>query len=150
MRQENRPARLARTVAILAAAALVLAFAGGCDRGTGSGGKSDSTAMTAIATDIQTGLAQRPDVANASVVYQDNPTANGSVSAEITVKAGTPYDPVVEDALRRIWQSNLNPLYSITIAMIDEQNSQPPSTRRVDPDKEMADLDQKFGPHPTK
>jgi hypothetical protein len=34
--------------------------------------------------------------------------------------------------------------------MIDEQKSQPPTTPRIDPDKEKADLDSKYGSDPTK
>jgi hypothetical protein len=106
--------------------------------------------MDDIATQIQTSLAQWPGVVHAKVVYQDNLDTPGNAAAAVGVKTGTDLDPIVDNALRMIWQSRLDPLRYIQIDVGYDQSSQPGASRSVDPVKERAELDQKYGPHPTK
>src|SRR6185437_14078584 len=79
--------------------------------------------MNTIAADIQTQLAARPDVTRAEVIYQNNIDSAGSTSVTVMVKPGSDLDPVVDDALRLVWTSKLNPLKTIDLGVTDSQNN---------------------------
>jgi hypothetical protein len=104
--------------------------------------------MDAIAAQIQATLAQRPDVVGAEVAYQNNLEASAESEASIKVKAGTDFEPVINDAIRLIWQSRLDPLRSIRIAVVDADDLQRGTVRHVDVVKQKAELEAKYGPRP--
>jgi hypothetical protein len=111
---------------------------------------SDTTTMDTIADEIRTTLAERRDVVTAKVTYQDNLEASGSAAVNVTLKSGTDAETVIDDAVRLVWQSRLNPLHIIRVGVVYPDNVPPGTIRYVDPDKEKADLDRKYGPHPAK
>jgi hypothetical protein len=109
---------------------------------------ADSKAMDAIARDIQDALARRPDVANAKVSYQNNIETAGAAAVNVTLKPGSDSAPVIDDAVRLVWQSRLHPLDTIRVGVVYPDNNPPGTIRYVYPDKEKADLDRRYGPHP--
>ncbi|HLL64501.1 MAG TPA: hypothetical protein VK453_02010 [Micromonosporaceae bacterium] len=62
--------------------------------------------MDIVTQDIQATLAKRPDVVEAEAGYQNNLTAPESASVDVKVKAGTAFEPIIDESLRLIWQSN--------------------------------------------
>jgi hypothetical protein len=82
------------------------------------------TNMDTIAAQIQAALAERPDVAAAEVKYADNLTSTATAHVNITVKAGAALEPVLNEAVRLVWLSKLNPLHNIAVSLIDEVNKQ--------------------------
>jgi hypothetical protein len=91
---------------------------------------------------------QKSSKSTASTRTTSPPPGTAAVSA--TIKEGTAVEPVADDALRLVWQSKLNPLKTIRIDVSYASGDQPGTTRRADAGKEKPDLDQKYGPHPTK
>jgi hypothetical protein len=138
-----------RVIAAVAVALLVLAGVAACTPAKGQPG-SDQKTMDAISTQIQTTLGQRPDVVNAEVGYQNNLDASERADVSVKVKAGTEFEPVIDDTARLIWQSKLQPLSSINIGVIDAVNLQRGETRRINllDTSEKADLERKYGPRP--
>jgi hypothetical protein len=149
MRRVNRADRPPRILAAGVAALVILAGAVGCSHDKTKAG-SDPKAMNVIAAQIQTNLAQRPGVVQAKVVYQDSLDTPGNAAIAIGVQPGTDLGPIVDNALQLIWQSPLNPLRYIQIDVGYDQSTQPGISRNVDPVKDRAELDQKYGPHPTR
>lgn len=145
-RRAPRPFRM--VAAVVLALTVVVASAGCIGPKTKPG--SDQTAMDAIAQQIQTTLAQRPDVVNADVGYQNNLDASERADVGVKVKAGADFEPVIDEAVRLIWQSKLNPLSSIRIDVIDAENAQRGKTRHVNllNSNEKAPLESKYGPRP--
>ena len=145
-RRAPRPSLVVATVTL---GLLVLLGSAAC---TASKGKpaSDQKAMDTIAQQIRTTLAQRPDVVNADVGYQNNMNASGRADVGIKVKAGTAFEPVIDEAVRLIWHSKLNPLSSIRIDVIDAENLQRGETRHINllNSDNKAQLEGKYGPRP--
>jgi hypothetical protein len=139
--------RVPRPVAAFAAAVVVLFAAAGCFHSKADA-KADEKAANAITAEIQNTLAQRPDVEKVTVGYQDTLDNAGSVHADITVKPGTQFDPVIDQAVGLIWRSKLNPLDTIRIGVIDAGDRQRGTNRSVDPQQQKSELDSKFGPRP--
>jgi hypothetical protein len=140
-----RPPRVLVAVTV----AMVVLAASGCTRPKAKA-NSDQKAMDTITQEIQTTLAQKPDVVQAKVGYQNTVDAYQRTDVSIALKPGTDLEPVIDEATRLIWQSKLNPLSSITIGVVYDQSDQRGTTRRIDAVKDKADLDGKYGPHPTK
>jgi hypothetical protein len=134
--------------AAMTVAALALALTTGCVRAT-EGSGSDQNAMDAITSDIQATLAKRPDVVTAKVGYQNTLVASEQADATITISAGADFEPVIDEAVRLIWQSKLKPLSSISVGVIDEKDLQRGTRKYFRPDKEdKAELESKYGPRP--
>jgi hypothetical protein len=110
--------------------------------------KMDAEAINAVTSRIQAELQRRPDVVKAQASYQDNVSASGEATVAVTVKAGTDFEPVIDEALRLIWQSTLNPLSSIRVSAIDADDLQRGTVRHVNADTQKGELDGKYGSHP--
>src|ERR1700738_4584778 len=107
MRRTQAP-RAVRPTTAIALVTLLLAVGVAC---THKGpAKMDAEAINAITAQIQAELQHRPDVVKAQADYQDNVAASGEATVAVTVKAGTDFEPVIDEALRLVWQSRLNPL----------------------------------------
>lgn len=105
--------------------------------------------MGAIAAEIEAKLASRPDIVQADVVYGDYITNPGAADASIQVTAGTPFPPVQDEALRLLWQSQLDPLKSIRLAIVDAADVGRNEVLHLDAAREdKAELEQKYGPRP--
>ncbi len=105
--------------------------------------------MRAIAAQIEAKLANRPDVAQVSVAYGDYITDPGAADASIQVKAGTPFAPVQDEALRLLWQSKLDPLKTIRLAIVDGVDVGRNKVLHFDATgNDRATLEQKYGSRP--
>ena len=143
----KRTARRSRIVTTFAVALLAMTSGASCSNPKQ---KSESKAMDTIAAQIQTTLAQRQELVTVKVNYQDTLDASGTAAVAASVKPGTDLEAIVDNALKLVWQSRLNPLSSIRIDIGFDNSNQRGTTRIVIVDNEKADLDQKYGPHPTK
>ncbi|MDG4787119.1 hypothetical protein O7626_14470 [Micromonospora sp. WMMD1102] len=133
------------TTAILAALA-VLTLGSGCNVNDSPQEREESNA---IAADIQETLAQRPDVVQVKVNYQNNFNASAQASVTITVTPGSDVEPVIEEATRLIWLSKLHPLSIISIAANEAEAQQRGVDRDIDPNgTDKAELERKYGPRP--
>lgn len=105
--------------------------------------------MNAITTDIQTTLAKRPDVAQVNVNYIDDITGHGFADVSIQVKADAAFEPVREEALRMVWQSMLDPLKTIRVAIVDAVDTKRNEVLYFAADgKDKTALEEKYGPRP--
>jgi hypothetical protein len=105
--------------------------------------------METITAQIQATLTQRPDVASVKVFYSDDISDPGFATANIKVKAGKPFEPVIDETVRLIWLSQLNPLSSIRIGILDVVDLQRNEVRDLDTDgTDQAALEQEYGPRP--
>jgi hypothetical protein len=138
--------RMATAVVVLALVASLVSCWGA---GKGKSEGNTHVQMDAIAAQIQSTLAARPDVAVAKVFYNNDITDPGFANASITVKSGIAFAPIVDAAVRLIWQSKLNPLKSIRIGIQDEVNDQRYDVRHLDASgTDEASLEQKYGVRP--
>jgi len=153
--------RALAVVAVLALAATAGTGCGGPDEpatppaatGAGAGPRIDPAALpsdpAAATKQIEDTLRQLPGVVKAKVDYSDNVTAPGSAAVSVTVKGGTPQQPVVDAAARLLWLSRLNPLRTISIGVVDEADKQKGTVKDLNlltPD--ASDLLHRFGPRP--
>ena len=140
-----------RAARLVAATMLAAATAAGCTQATTDPGR-DTAQMNAIAAQIQAALAQRPDVTTARVVYQNNVEAPGMVTVTVTVHDTTDTEPVIDETLRRVWQSRLNPLSSVHVGVVHADPGQRGTVRDLNLlDKDQrAELDRLYGAHPAK
>ncbi|MGI5213473.1 hypothetical protein [Plantactinospora sp. CA-290183] len=105
----------------------------------------------AIAAEIQEALAQRPDVVRVRVGYQNNISNSASASVTAFLKAGADLDPFIDEAVRLLWLSRLQPLSAINVSVSDADDIHRGTTRYVAPaDEDKADLEQRYGPRPPK
>jgi hypothetical protein len=146
----SRKTRVPRTVGAFAAAVLTVALGAGCTTNDEPEPKGTAGAMEPIAAGIQAQLAGRPDVARAKVVYQDNITAPGSTVVSVVARPGADLNAVLDDSLRLVWTSRLNPLKSINVGVADPQDTTRGVSRLVvtaNPDDRAA-MEGKYGPRP--
>lgn len=102
-----------------------------------------------ITAEIQEALAQRPDVVWVEVGYQNNISNSSSAAVNARVKAGTEFDPFIDEAVRLVWQSRLHPLSSIRVSVSDADDVHRSTTRYVAPaDEDKAELERKYGARP--
>jgi hypothetical protein len=89
-------------------------------------------------------------VVKAEVGYQNNVEAPGMVTASTTVQTAADVDAVVDNALRLIWHSRLNPLSSIHIGVMVAEAGQRGSSRDINvlDRTQKADLDRQYGARP--
>lgn len=124
---------------------LVLAGLAGC-RDTRPG-----SFMSDVALVVQTALGRRTDVVTVRVGFQDDLVAAGRADVNVTAVAGAAFSPVVDDAVRLLWQSQLDPLSSIRVDLVDDLDWHRGMVRHVDAVREMAELEGRYGhrpPHP--
>ena len=138
--------RTARAGGLVVAGLIAFATATGCVPGKAEP-KVDTDAIT---HDIQAALAQRADVVTAKVSYQNTIETSGAAAVNVTVKPGSDSAPVIDDAIRLVWQSRLNPLSVIRVGVVYPDNNPPGTVRYVYPRTEKPDLDDRYGPHPRK
>ncbi|GIG93067.1 hypothetical protein [Plantactinospora endophytica] len=144
MRQTTRPARRGVTAVVVAAALVIIAS--GCNVNDSPQEREESNA---IAAEIQETLAQRPEVEQVKVNYQNNLSASAQASVTITVTPGTDVEPVIEEATRLIWLSELHPLSIISIAANEAEAQQRGVDRDIDPNgTDKAELERRYGPRP--
>ena len=141
---------LPRAVAVVAATVLAVSISAGCTGGQKPETQVSTSNMDIIASDIQSKLAARPDVAQAKVVYQDNITAPGSALVSVVAKPGADLKTVLDDSIKLVWTSKLTPLKSINVGVADPQNPSRGITKLVVPANanEKAELESKYGPRP--
>jgi hypothetical protein len=133
-------------VGALAGVATIMLFAvaacGGLAESPEEQAKSD-----AIAAEIQEALAARPEVVRVDVGYQNNISNSASASVTATLQAGADFDPFLDEAVRLVWLSKLDPLSSIRASAIDDEDKQRHATRHLTSD-DKAELERKYGPRP--
>jgi hypothetical protein len=103
-----------------------------------------------IAAGIQDELSARDDVAGAEVRYRDDFSNPSTVTADITMADGADAQALAEEGARLIWVSDLEPLTSFAVHVVNPAD--PPSgvTRVVSfaQESERAPLEEKYGPRP--
>ena len=101
-----------------------------------------------IAAQIERDLAARDDVAGAEVRYRDDFSNPSTVTADITMEPGADADALYEEGARLIWRSELEPLTSFAINVIDPVNPPAGVSRTVSfaQDAERRPLEEKYGP----
>lgn len=138
-----RGARAGLAVLLLAAAPAVA----GC-----FADRDEQDRIDAITADIQRELAGHPDVTEVEVAYYDYVTDPDSVKAEIVLRPGADVDPVIAEAARLIWLSQVHPLSSVSVEVSDPQDPTLRQTRIwhvADPQAEdYRELERQFGPRP--
>jgi hypothetical protein len=137
-----------RTALWILAAVLALAVSAACTSTKGNSG-TDSTAMNAIAEQIQTELGGQPGVVSAKVVYQNSVTASGAAMVNLSIKPGTDVDTTISAAVRTVWLSKLNPLSSIRIDIVYYQSQQRGIVKYFIVKDDQTQLEQMYGPRPT-
>ena len=148
MRSIRQKAGGRRLTAGIATALLALAATVGCTGAKANGG--DQKQMDAITQNIQSELAQKPGVVTAKVGYQNNVDASERADVNLALKPGTDPQPVIDDAVRLVWQSKLNPLSSINVGVVFDQSNQRGMTKRVNilNRNEKAEMESKYGQRP--
>jgi hypothetical protein len=147
-----RTRRVSQLIAVVGTMLAILAC-GGCSNGTPlSNTKANQKEMDAIAQQIQTTLAQQPGVTRAEVGYQNNLDASAQAGVVVYVGLDTDQDPIIDEAIRLVWTSKLNPLDSISVDVAVPQDPTKGTTKHVRAlsADERASLDNKYGPHPAK
>jgi hypothetical protein len=145
-----RTRRVSQLIAVVGTMSAILAC-GGCSNGTPlSNTKANQKATDAIAQQIQTTLAQRTDVTRAEVGYQNNLDASARADVVVFVKPNTNPEPIIDEAIRLVWTSKLDPLHSIDVGITVPEDPTTGTTRSVRAlsADERAGLDSKYGPHP--
>ncbi|MFY1689115.1 hypothetical protein [Plantactinospora sp. WMMB782] len=139
-----RPVR--RIIVAIVAVLTVVATSSGCNVNDSPEEREDSNA---VAAQIQETLAQRPEVVEVKVTYQNNISASAVAGVTITVKAGSDMEPVIEEAVRLLWLSTLHPLGVIRIGANEVEAKQRGIDRTINPTgADKAALEQKYGPRP--
>ena len=140
---------MARFGGLVVVGLAALATAAGCVPGKAEPA-ADPPPSDAITRDIQAALAQRADVVTAKVSYQNNVETSGAAAVNVSLKPGSDAAPVIDDAIRLVWQSRLEPLSVIRVGVVYPDNNPPGTVRYVYPRTEKRDLDDRYGPRPGK
>ncbi|MGH3680854.1 MAG: hypothetical protein ACRDT2_11485 [Natronosporangium sp.] len=105
--------------------------------------------MDDIAAAIQADLAAHPDVTEASVSYTDYFLDTPAANASILIRSGANPEPLVDEAVRLIWLSQLAPIATIAVSVQDATTNQLAATRVLSPEgKDRAQLERQYGPRP--
>lgn len=103
--------------------------------------------MDAVAVEIQESLAESSDITSVEVGYSTYFTDANQATVSITVEAGTEFEPVITETVRRIWLSEFHPLYGITIRIWDAADNERYERRYLDADgQDQAELERLYGP----
>ena len=124
------------------ALAVVMAVSGlaGCGFGT-------TPEIEAISRDIEGQLAKLPNVVEVEVDYENSLDLPGSVRVTFKSSGASNVEVLVDEAVRLLWQSDINPLYDIFVSIDDASQSEVMS-RYLDVSSDEADLAAKYGPRP--
>ncbi|MGY1987214.1 hypothetical protein ACI792_13410 [Blastococcus sp. SYSU DS0669] len=146
-----------RAGGLLVPAAVLLAVAG-CSGGGGSGGggggggtpPAPSSDAAAIGAAIEDELLARDDVAAVEVRYKDTATDPASGTVDVTAEPGADAPAIRDEAVRLVWQSPLQPLYSIGVNVVDPDEPVRGLSEVVDllDVADRAPLEERFGPRP--
>lgn len=141
-----------RRWSILLVSVFALALAG-CSGADAEPAEEENTVEenNSIGAGIAEELLTRDGVTSAEVAYVDTFTAPKSTLVDIEVAPGTDVEVLYDEAVRLVWQSEINPLSLIYLNVFDPEDSQSGISRNVDVDKPgvVPDLEEKYGPHPS-
>lgn len=158
-RARPRPGRRLTGPALLAGALLAGALLAGCGGGDPADPATSTSAAeegeedvdtTAVTTGISDALEARDDVASASVTYHDDLVGTAKAQATIKVTPGADLAPVMDEAERLVWLSELAPLDSIAVFVTDDGDNLRGDDRRVfvGTPEEQQPLVERWGPRP--
>ena len=124
----------------------LLLVAGCADDEQGAG--EPAVPVDEITARIEHELAARDDVAGADVRYRDDFSNPSTVTADITMEPGADARALYEEGARLIWQSELEPLTSFAINVIDPVDPPAGLSRIVSfaQDAERRPLEEEYGP----
>ncbi|WP_157943913.1 hypothetical protein [Blastococcus atacamensis] len=142
-----------RGVRTLALALGVLALAGctsGAAGGTPSASSTPEDPTAGTRADIERELADRDDVADAEVLYRDDVTVPSTVAVDVTIEPGADVAALADEALRLVWLSDIEPLTTIQVEVINPSDPMQGLSRavRLLDDAERAAVEDRFGPRP--
>ena len=126
---------------------VALLLAAGCADDE-QGADEPAVPVDEITARIERELTARDDVAGADVRYRDDFSNPSTVTADITMEPGADAEGLYEEGARLIWQSELEPLTSFAINVIDPANPPAGVSRIVSfaQDAERRPLEEKYGP----
>ena len=139
----------ARRIATAAALPLGLLLAG-CAFGGGEPPGLSEAELDSICAEIEAELRQRDDVAEVDVYYQDFITVPQSASVDITMTPGADPQAINDEAVRLVWESELEPLATIDVSVTDpvEPIKGVASSFYLGEESEREALEKKYGPRP--
>lgn len=141
MRLDNRGAMIGMAVMLV----LILTS---CSLSGRSPQKAEQQARNdAEVTAIHDMLTKTPGVAKVSVGYSDYITAPGSAHVNLTVTGGTDLEHAADLAIEAVWHSQLDPLKSIRVGVVDD-NASTGIERGYNVFDGKAELEAKYGPRP--
>ena len=126
---------------------IVLLLAAGCaEKGQGVG--APSVPVDEIAAQLEQVLAERDGVAGADVRYSDDLSNPSNVTVDMTMEPGADAQVIYEAGARLIWRSELQPLTSFAINVIDRVHPPAGVSRIVSltQDSERRPLEERYGP----
>ncbi|MCA0143767.1 hypothetical protein [Blastococcus sp. LR1] len=140
-----------RKWSILLAPVVALALAG-CSGADAESGEKVNTVEenNSIGAGIAEELMTRDGVTSAEVAYVDTFTAPKSTLVDIEVEPGVDVEALYDEAVRLVWQSEINPISLIYLNVFNPDDPRSGISRNVDVDKPgvVPDLEEKYGPHP--
>ena len=150
MRLTRVPTRTARLL-VVSIGLLALAGCTGDETPAPPASASEQPADTAATTDrIQSTLAARDDVASVEVAYKDDLVNPSTGRVQATMEPGADPQAVYDDAVRLVWQSDLEPLSTIMVSVIDPED--PPrgigQVLNLRDEATSGPLQQQYGPRP--
>jgi hypothetical protein len=110
--------------------------------------KAQLHSMDTVAAQIDSELSKRRDVRKVDVTYQDNLEAVGTAYVGVAAEPGQPSEPIADEAVRRVWQSTLQPLGTIVVDVYYADHSRPTLHLDYLVKEKGADLQRKYGKRP--
>ncbi len=138
--------RMVRASGRVASVALVAVIAvsslAGCSFGT-------TPEIEAILVAIEGELAKLPNVVEVDVEYENSLNLPGDAYVTFKASSESGSEALVDEAVRLIWQSKINPLEGMVVKVYDESKTRifASNNLRLYPEDE-AELIAKYGPHP--
>ena len=133
-----------------AALPLGLLMVAGCAFGGAEPAGPSEAELDSICAEIEAELRQRDDVAQVDVYYQDFITVPRSASVDITMTPGADPQAINDEAVRLVWQSELEPLATIDVSVTDpvEPINGVASSFYLGEESEREALEEQYGPRP--
>jgi hypothetical protein len=128
-RRPRGPVRVAALV--LGIGTLLTACSGSVGR-TGDAETEEQSMQ--VAADLQEEFAQLPGAVGAFVSYQDNITLQAALRANVTVSTGTDFAATLDAIEQSVWLSDVDPLRSVKITVVDQAEPPAGETREYDLD----------------
>ncbi len=104
--------------------------------------------IEAISRAIEVELVKLPDVTEVEVDYEDSLNLPGSVLVIYMTASPNDSDSLAAEAVRLIWQSEIDPLFEIAVDVYDATKTKIFASRNFDVDSLEAELIAKYGPRP--